>query len=187
MSGILGGWVEEEEGKSRRIKIRLSRNGREWWRFSPDLALIRSNDVARRATSAVRAAHHCRPQTPLARPSQPPASHSMRSVRRNHFIDDAGDVRHPLRNGNKCSTLGWRADQAPQVDLASGDDEGVVQFYAEAVLASVPRGVPMILKAKSDGSAVPYSPKETAKLVRVYGRRSGFPTHSHSMRAATVA
>jgi hypothetical protein len=53
--------------------------------------------------------------------------------------------------------------------LEDQTDEGTVQFYAdaEAVLARVPRrGVPMILKCKPDGSAVPYAPKETAKLVR---------------------
>jgi hypothetical protein len=53
--------------------------------------------------------------------------------------------------------------------LEEQTDEGTVQFYAdaEAVLARVPRrGIPMILKSKPDGSAVPYGPKETAKLVR---------------------
>jgi hypothetical protein len=42
--------------------------------------------------------------------------------------------------------------------LEEKTDEGVVQFYAdaEAVLARVPPcGIPMILKAKRDGSAVP--------------------------------
>ena len=56
--------------------------------------------------------------------------------------------------------------------------EGIVQFYAdaEAVLACVPRrGVPMILKSKRDGSAVPYGPKETAKLVRRVRDLIGLP------------
>jgi hypothetical protein len=38
-------WVEKEEGKSCRIKIGLSCDYREWWRFSSDLALIRSDDL----------------------------------------------------------------------------------------------------------------------------------------------
>jgi hypothetical protein len=53
--------------------------------------------------------------------------------------------------------------------LEEKTDEDVVRFYADAeeVLGRVPRrGIPMILKAKHDGSAVPYGPKETAKLVR---------------------
>jgi hypothetical protein len=47
-------------------------------------------------------------------------------------------------------------------------ETGPVQFYAdaEAVLAHLPRrGVPMILKAKRDGTAEPYAPKEMAKIV----------------------
>jgi hypothetical protein len=62
--------------------------------------------------------------------------------------------------------------------LEEATDSGVVQFYAdaEAVLARVPRrGVPMILKAKRDGSAVPYGPKETAKIVRRLRERLGLP------------
>jgi hypothetical protein len=53
-----------------------------------------------------------------------------------------------------------------------------VQFYAdaEAVLARVPRrGVPMILKPKRDGSAIPYGLKETAKIVRRLRERLGLP------------
>jgi hypothetical protein len=62
--------------------------------------------------------------------------------------------------------------------LEEQTDEGTVQFYtdAEAVLARVPRrGVPMILKSKRDGSAAPYGPKETAKIVRRVRERLGLP------------
>jgi hypothetical protein len=48
-------------------------------------------------------------------------------------------------------------------------DGPVVQFYADAdaVLARLPRrGVPMILKARRDGSTEPYKPKQMAKLVK---------------------
>jgi hypothetical protein len=62
--------------------------------------------------------------------------------------------------------------------LEEQTDEGTVQFYAdaEAVLARVPRcGVPMILKSKREGSAVPYGAKETAKIVRRVRERLGLP------------
>jgi len=62
--------------------------------------------------------------------------------------------------------------------LEEQTDEGTVQFYAdaEAVLARVPRrGVPMVLKSKRGGSAVPYSVKGTAKLVRRVRDRLGLP------------
>jgi hypothetical protein len=62
--------------------------------------------------------------------------------------------------------------------LEEKTDEGVVQFYAdaEAVLARVPRrGIPMILKAKRDGTAAPYGPKETAKLVRRIREKFALP------------
>jgi hypothetical protein len=39
-------WVEEEDRKSFRVEIGLSRDGREWRRFSRHLALIGSNNVA---------------------------------------------------------------------------------------------------------------------------------------------
>jgi hypothetical protein len=48
-------------------------------------------------------------------------------------------------------------------------DGAIVQFYAdaEAVLAHLPRrGVPMILKARRDGTTEPYKPKQMAKLVK---------------------
>jgi hypothetical protein len=62
--------------------------------------------------------------------------------------------------------------------LEESADGGTVQFYAdaEAVLAQVPRrGVPMILKLKRDGTAMPYGPKETAKIVRQLRDRLGLP------------
>jgi hypothetical protein len=62
--------------------------------------------------------------------------------------------------------------------LEEAVDGGVVQFYAdaEAVLARLPRrGVPMILKAKRDGTAEPYAPKEMAKIVHRLRDRLGLP------------
>jgi hypothetical protein len=62
--------------------------------------------------------------------------------------------------------------------LEEKTNEEVVQFYAdaEAVLARVPRrGIPIILKSKPDGLAVPYGPKETAKLVRRIRKKIGLP------------
>ena len=62
--------------------------------------------------------------------------------------------------------------------LEESTEEGVVKFYADAegVLARVPRrGVPMILKSKRDGTAAPYGPKETAKIVRQLRERLALP------------
>jgi hypothetical protein len=62
--------------------------------------------------------------------------------------------------------------------LEEATDGGIVQFYAdaEAVLTRVPRrGVPMILKSKRDGTAAPYGPKETAKIVRRLRERLSLP------------
>jgi hypothetical protein len=62
--------------------------------------------------------------------------------------------------------------------LEEETDEGTVKFYADAgaVLARVPRrGVPMILKSKRGGSAVPYGPKETAKIVCRVRESLGLP------------
>lgn len=53
--------------------------------------------------------------------------------------------------------------------LEEATEGGSVQFYADAeeVLARLARrGVPMILKAKRDGTTEPYAPKDMAKLVK---------------------
>jgi hypothetical protein len=56
---------------------------------------------------------------------------------------------------------------------------GIVAFYpeAEAVLSRLPRrGVPMILKAKRDGTSDPFKPNHMAKLVRKLADKFGLPS-----------
>jgi hypothetical protein len=57
--------------------------------------------------------------------------------------------------------------------------DGAMQFYpeAEAILSRLPRrGVPMILKAKRDGTAEPFKPNHMAKLVRRLADSFGLAT-----------
>jgi hypothetical protein len=62
--------------------------------------------------------------------------------------------------------------------LEEHTEDGLIQFYAdaEAVLARLPRrGVPMILKAKTNGTTEPFTAMQMGKLVRKLRDRLGLP------------
>ena len=74
-------------------------------------------------------------------------------------------------NHHKTGAVVWH----PLEELT---DDGLIQFYAdaEAVLARLPRrGVPMILKAKANGTTEPFKIMQMGKLVRKLRDRLGLP------------
>jgi hypothetical protein len=74
-------------------------------------------------------------------------------------------------NHHKTGAIVWHP-------LEETTDQGTVKFYseAEAVLASLPRrGVPMILKARRDGTTEPYTAMQMGKIVRKLRGHLGLP------------